>query len=115
MLILRATTFKDSQRSFLEVLDEHGIQYNRPALPVGTPMASGIVIEIVITGGWGALAVACLAWASVRKSRKINVITKDGQAIWLEGYSAKEVAKILSLAKQMAAIDTKPESDGGEA
>lgn len=114
MLILRATTFKDSQRSFLEVLDEHGIQYNRTALPVGTPMASGIAIEIVITGGWGALAVACLAWASVRQSRKINVITKDGQAIWLEGYSAKEVAKILSSARQMAAIDITPES-GGEA
>jgi len=74
-------------------------------------MASGIVIEIVITGGWGALAVACLAWASVRKSRKINVTTKDGQAIWLEGYSAEEAEKILGAAKQIAAIDTKSESD----
>jgi len=92
-------------------MDEHGIQYSRPAPPVGVPMASGIVIEIVITGGWGALAVACLAWASVRKSRKINVTTKDGQAIWLEGYSAEEAEKILGAAKQIAAIDTKSESD----
>ena len=111
MSVLRVTTFKDSQRSFLEAMDEHGFQYSRPAPPVGVPMASGIVIEIVITGGWGALAVACLAWASVRKSRKINVTTKDGQAIWLEGYSAEEAEKILGAAKQIAAIDTKSESD----
>lgn len=115
MSVLKATTFKDSQRSFLEVLDEHGIQYNCAAFSVGAPMASGLAIEIVITGGWGALAVACLAWASVRRSRSINVTTKDNQVIWLEGYSAEEAAKILGAAKQIAAIDTKPESDGGEA
>jgi hypothetical protein len=95
----------------LAVLDEHDIKYNCRVQLGGIPMASGISIEIVITGGWGALAVACLAWASVRKSRKINVITKDKQTLWLEGYSAKEAAKTLSSAQQIAAIDTTPESD----
>lgn len=113
MIKLRAIIFKNSQRSFLEALDQHGIKYTCRSTPIGIPMASGISIEIFITGGWGAIAVACLAWASVRKSRKINVITKDKNTFWLEGYTAKEAAKILSSAQQISAIDTEPESDQG--
>jgi hypothetical protein len=111
MATLRATTFKNSQHSFLEVLDQHDIKYNLHSVPVGVPMANGISVEIVITGGWGVLAIACLAWASVRKSRKINVTTKDKEVFWLEGYSADEAAKILAAAQQIAAIETKPEND----
>ncbi len=114
MATLKATTFKDSQRSFLEALDQHSIKYSHRSLPIGVPMASGLSVEIVITGGWGVLAIACLAWASVRKSRKINVITKDKQALWLEGYSADEAAKILAAAQQISLIDTKPESESNE-
>jgi hypothetical protein len=114
MATLNATTFKDSQRSFLEAPNQHGIKYNRRSPPIGVPMAGGLSVEIVITGGWGALAIACLAWASVRKSRKINVITKDKQALWLEGYSADEAAKILAAAQQIAVIDAKPEGEGNE-
>ena len=105
---LKATTFKDSNRSFLAVLDEHGIEYSR-RIQLAEPMAAGLTVEIVITGGWGALAVACLAWACVRKSRKINVTMKDGESIWLEGYSAKEAEEILQSAKQLAVIDTEPD------
>lgn len=73
-------------------------------------MAAGFTIEIVLAGGWGALAVACLAWAHARKSRRINVITKGQQSVWLEGYSADDAAKILQAAEQFTAIDTeKPE------
>lgn len=85
---LGALPFKGSQTSFLGVLDGHGIRYSRRSLPIGTPMARGVAIEIVVTGGWGSVAVVALAWASVasaRKTRKINVTAKDGQAIWLEG------------------------------
>ena len=107
--VLRAITFKHSNRSFLAALDEHGIQYNTKAGPVGQIMASGIIIEIIIKGGWGAIAVACIAWAHVRKSRRINITTKDNQSVWLEGYSAREAARILHSAKQIAVIDTKPD------
>ena len=107
---LKATTFKDSNRSFLAVLDEHGIEYSR-RIQLAEPMGFGLTIEIVITGGWGALAVACLAWAYVRKSRKINVTTKDGDSVWIEGYSAKKAEKILQSAKQIAVIDTKSDEE----
>ena len=76
---------------------------------VGQIMASGINIEIIIKGSWGAIAVACLAWAHVRKSRRINITTKDNQSVWLEGYSAKEAEKILHSAKQISVIDTEPD------
>ena len=105
---LKATTFKDSNRSFLAMLDEHEIEYNR-RIHLGGPMAAGLTIEIVINGGWGAVAVACIAWAAIRKSRRINVTTKNGKVVWLEGYSAKEAEQILSSAQQIGVIDT--ESD----
>ena len=103
---LRATTFKDSDISFRDVLNEHGIKFNRRIQLSEAVTASGLTIEIIITGGWGALAIACLAWASVKKSRKINITTKDGKSIWLEGYSAKDAEKILDSAKSIAVIDT---------
>jgi hypothetical protein len=107
--ILRATTFKDSNLSFQAALKEHGIEFSRRIQLSEAVMASGLTIEIIITGGWGALAVACLAWAHVQKSRKISVTTKDGKSIWLEGYSAKDAEKILEGAKQIAVIDTEKE------
>ena len=102
---LKATVFKGSGISFQEALNEHSIKFSR-RIQLSEPMASGITIEIIITGGWGALAIACLAWAHVRKSRKINVTTKNGESIWLEGYSAEEAEKILESAKQSAVMDT---------
>jgi len=108
---LRATTFRDSHRSFLKALEANSIKYNQHVQLGAGPQAAGLTIEIIITGGWGVLAVACLAWAHARKSRKINVTTKDNQVVWLEGYSADEAAKILESARQIAAIDTKPEED----
>ena len=108
---LRATTFRESHRSFTEALDKHGVTYSRIIQLSEAPMASGILLEITITGGWGVLAVACLAWAHARKSRKINVTTKDNKAIWLEGYSADEAEKILESAKQFAVIDTKADEE----
>lgn len=104
--ILKATLFKDSNLSFQTALKEHGIEFSRRIQLSEAVMASGLTIEIIITGGWGALAVACLAWANAKKSRKINVTTKDGCSIWLEGYSAKDAEKILESAKQISVIDT---------
>ena len=113
---LKATVFRDSERSFLEMLNTHDIKYNRHTQLSDVVMASGITIDILIalSGGWGVLAVACLAWVHARKSRRINVTTNDMRAVWLEGYSAEEAAKILESAKQFAAIDTKP-AEGGAA
>lgn len=107
MAVLRATTFKDSERSFLEALEKNEIEYRLVLPPIG-PQASGLTIEIIISGGWGTLAVACLAWAYARKSRRINIVTKDNQSVWLEGYPADEAEKILESAMRIVAIDTKP-------
>ena len=103
---LTVTMFKDSNLSFLSILDKNNIKYNRHLKLSTGPIASGIAIEIIITGGWGALAVACLAWAHVNKSRKINITTKDNTSIWLEGYSAEEAEKILESAKNVTVIQT---------
>ena len=108
---LKVTMFKDSNQSFLSSLDENGIKYSRHFKLSAEPMAAGIAIEIIITGGWGALAVAFLAWAHVKKSRKINVTTKDNESIWLEGYSAEEAEKILKAAKNVAVIDTEVDNE----
>ena len=112
---LEATTFRNSERSFLEALDAHGIKYNHRVQLTGVPMmAAGITIEIIISDGWGVLAIACLAWAEVRKSRRINVTTKDNKVVWLEGYSADQATSILESAKQIGAIDTEPPKDETE-
>lgn len=108
---LKATTFKHSHQSFLETLDSEGIKYNRHIQLGDGPVAAGITIDIIITGGWGTLAVACIAWASVRKSRKICITTKDNEVVWLQGYSAKEAERILPEAKNMSVIDTQAEQD----
>ena len=105
---LRATTFKNSQDSFLNTLEAHNIQHSRIIQLSEAPMAAGLTIEIIISGGWGALAVACLAWAHVRTSRKINIMTKDKHSIWLKGYSADEAARILESAERLTVIDTHP-------
>ena len=103
---LRVTTFKDSNTSFLSMLEENGIGYSRIFKLSAEPVAAGITIEIILAGGWGAFAVACLAWAHMRKSRRINIITKENETIWLEGYSAKDAEQILKAAKSVAVIDT---------
>lgn len=108
---IRVTTFKDSDASFRRILDEYKIPNSRTMQLSEAPMAAGIAVEIILTGGWGVLAVACLAWASARKSRKINITTKDNKVVLLEGYSAEEAEKILESAKSIAAIDTKQETD----
>ena len=69
--ILKATTFKDSNLSFQAALMEHGVEFGRRIQLPEAVMASGFTIEIIITGGWGALAVACLAWAHVKKVEKL--------------------------------------------
>lgn len=108
---LKATTFKHSHQSFLETLDRKGVKYNRPIQLSDGPRAAGITIEIIITGGWGALAVVCIAWASVRKSRKVCITTRDNEVVWLQGYSVKEAERILPAAKNMSVIETKAEQN----
>lgn len=103
---LRATTFKGSSESFYEVLDEAQLKYNKVFHLSESVMASGLTIEIILTGGYGALAVACLAWVRYKKNRRINIRTKEGTSVWLEGYSADDATKILEQAESIAAIET---------
>ena len=108
---LKVTTFADSSESLLSILDENKIEYSRHFKLSAEPVAAGITIEIIINGGWGVLAIALLAWAHVRKSRRINITTKNNESIWLEGYSAKEAENILKSAKSVAIIETNKENE----
>lgn len=108
MPTLRATTFAHSHSSFLEELDKHGIEYNRRIELSEEILASGVTIEIILSGVWGTLAVACIAWVQERKSRHIKITTKDNKIIDLKGYSAEEATQILEQAKRLDVIDTKP-------
>jgi hypothetical protein len=108
---LIVTTFADSNESFLSVLNVHDIEYNQIFKLSAEPMASGINIEIIINGGWGVLAIAILAWAHVRKSRRVNITTKNNEVVWLEGYSAKEAEKILKQAKNVGLIETQKNNE----
>lgn len=110
---LQAHTFKDSDATFRQVLDEHNISYNRRFQFSSVPVASAIPLEIIIEGAFYTLAVACLAWANYKSGRKISVTTKKKEIIWAKGYSAEDFAKILEDAVELGVIDTnKPEEDG---
>jgi len=111
MSSLSATTFKDSHQSFLKALDVEGIRHSTRMQFSQVPMASGIAVEIMVSGGWGVLAAAVLAWAHVRSSRKINVTLKNNKTVWLKGYSADEAARILESADRITVIDTEKDPD----
>ena len=106
---LRISLFKDSYDSFVKLLDENGIEYNKIHHPPGTILASGTTIEIIskiasITP-WRTLANTIIAWLGTRKSRKVIITTKNNEVFHIEGYSASEVNSILSEAKNIVAFD----------
>ena len=111
---LRATAFKGSSESFCEVLDEAQLKYNKVFHLSESVIASGLTIEIILHGGFGALAVACLAWVRYKKNRRINIRTKEGTSVWLEGYSAEDATKILEQAESIAVIETGPNESSKE-
>ena len=109
--IITVQTFKHSERSFCAGLDELGISYHINHPQPGRIMACGITINIILgSAGVAALAKMAIAWIKARESRQINITTKNGDIVDIKGnYTANEVKKLLTEARQTMIIDTKPE------
>jgi hypothetical protein len=110
MATVHVQLFKNSYRSFTELLDSEGIEFTRRVQLSEVPMAAGLTIEIVSAIAqatpWGALAIAVVAWMNARKSRKVIITTKDNDVFQLEGYSAGEAERLIAQSKTIAVIDT---------
>lgn len=114
VLVLRLSIFKDSEKSFLAALDAEGIEHGRVQTYTTQPQASGIVETITAISEampWNALAKVIVEFINARKSRKIIITTEDNKIFHAEGYSIKEIQKILSLSVNITVIDTKPENE----
>ncbi|MEZ0156202.1 MAG: hypothetical protein AB9Q22_15050 [Candidatus Reddybacter sp.] len=112
--VLRICLFKHSEESFLAALDETGISHGRVHQFSSAPQASGIVESISALSEampWNSIAKVLVKWLEVRKSRKVMVTTEDGTVIHLEGYSASQAQKIITNAREVMVIDTKPASE----
>jgi len=106
---LRTSAFRGGVDSFTAALAENHIPYHQIQRLSDRSEAGGMALEVVLTGsGWCMLAKVLVAWVGASKSRRINIITKVGTVIWLDGYSADDVAKALELTTHIAMIDTKP-------
>jgi len=103
---LYATTFKHSIDSFCETLEQQDITYKKLLPQPGKIMASGLTLEIILDGGWAVLAVAIISWVKFKKSRKVGIKNKQGETIWIEGYSKKDVISMLEHAREITVIET---------
>src|SRR5690348_15537705 len=99
---LPAHVFKDGFRPFVELLNEHQVQYQMREVRSGVPMASSGVIEIAQAVGvasmWGGLAAVLVAFIKSRSSRKVIVTTKDNTVVQAEGLTAAELERVLAMA-----------------
>jgi len=112
-LVISVALFKDSEKSFLAALDEKGIIHSRGQTFSTGPQASSIVEAITAISEampWNALAKVIVEWIKARKSRKIIITTEDNRIFHAEGYSVKEIEKILSEAVNVTVIDTKSDN-----
>jgi len=106
---LRIALFKDSQASFIQILDDVGVPYEELRAPPGQIMASGTMIVIAQTAAIaGAVATVLVAWLKARASRKVILTLHDKRIVHLEGYSVEQVRELLPLVDQGTAIDTRP-------
>ncbi|WP_318434672.1 hypothetical protein [Photobacterium leiognathi] len=111
--VLRIRLFNHGEESFLSDLDDAGISHSRVHQFSTAPQASGIVEMISSLSNampWNSIAKVLIKWLEVRKSRKVIVTTEDGKVIHLEGYSANQVQKIITNAREVMVFDTKPDS-----
>ena len=104
---MRVVLFKNSEVSFLQLLDDTDVSYEKLYPASSSIMASGTMIVLGQTAAIaGSMAAIIVAWLKARSSRKVIITLKDKQIVHLEGYSASEVKELLQLAEQIAVIDT---------
>ena len=104
---MRVVLFKNSEVSFLQLLNDTDVSYEKLYPASGSIMASGTMIVLGQTAAIaGSMATIIVAWLKARSSRKVIIALKDKQVVHLEGYSAGEVKELLPRAEQIAVIDT---------
>jgi hypothetical protein len=109
MTTVRINAFRGSVNSFTVALTENGIPYHQIERLGDRPDAKAMVLEVPLTGGGeDTLAEALVAWLEARDSRRANIITRGSAVIWLEGYSAVDVAKVLEMTTHIAVMDARP-------
>ncbi|MEX1216164.1 hypothetical protein [Saccharospirillum sp.] len=112
-MILMLEYFKDSKDSFLDDLESADITY-KINIPKPGIYSSGGTAEIILALGeasvFVSLATVIVQWLKARASRKVMIQTTEKKVVILEaeGYSQKEVSKILEEAEKITVIDTKP-------
>jgi len=105
------TLFRNSEVSFLQLLNDADVRYEKRNPNNGSVMASGTMIILGQTAAIaGSVATVIITWLKERSSRKIIITLKDKQVVHLEGYSVGEVKALLQIAEQVAVIDTRSPS-----
>ncbi len=110
--VLEVRFAKNGVNDFTELLDKHDIPYNEVNhFPPGTVLAAGETLEIIKSLADLSLAPSIAAvvvqWLKNKTSRKVILQTKDNEILHLEGYSEKEVAALITNAKNISIIQTK--------
>ena len=112
---IRATVFKLSYDPFIELLEEHGLEYYGVALNSQEVYAAGEFLEIVKNVAnatfWPSLAAVIVAFLKRNSSRKVIIATEDNKIIHVEGHSPSELEDILKKTKNITAIQTEPSSN----
>lgn len=107
--------FKDSFGPILELLNEHKVKYQMHMARAGTPMAASQAIELILHPAmWGALATIVVVFVKAKHGRKVTITTKEDEIFHAEGLTKEELEPILKRAKNLVAVDTKPERTENE-
>ena len=106
--------------SLASAIDEAGIAYERlnPRLRPGEVInATGEILAIIgaIATIAHQLAPVLIAWIKAGESRKLTITTNDNKVILAEGFSVKDLERILPSVSKMAAIDIKKPKPTGAA
>jgi len=111
--VLKVRFFKDGIDEFTELLESNDIPYEEVNnFPLGTVLAAGETLEIIkALAGLSlapSMAAVIIQWLKNKASRKVILQTKDDEVLHLEGYSEKEIEALISSAKNITIIQTKP-------
>lgn len=108
------SAFRGSADSFTAALAENNIPYHELDRLSDRPETGGMALEVVPNGcGLQQIAEVLVAWLDASKNRRVNLVTKYGTVIWIEDYSADDVAMVLESTTHIAVIDTKPTDVAG--